>query len=406
MAEGNWADIRGDVGDRLLAQAPELTKELTERLSDVLTESQSSDPEIRRLLEQLARNTIVESMGAMRDLVPGPQARTVAAAIVLARRLAVAGISAHVTDQIFHVAQAWWQDTVLREFQRRQPTTSPMGLLAPIMHWQLRGFLGMADAAGQEHAAVLDSWDSEAGTQLGNQVAFVLSEVEVTAEAEDVLHYSMAARHLGLVIWSSRGQVQAPRLRKLVSSLGVEQGVIDMLVVSRDVSCIYVWVSLSGSVRQVVAGILRRTADLDVRIAIGEPLTGLDGFKATHAQALVARRMAQLPGSRKQRSIQYRDIAAARLLVNHPEDAEPWTAEVLGDLGRPGEENERLRETLRVYLESGENAIRAAGHLYVHRNTVKYRVARALEILAVPLEHNRLSVALALNYHHVALSDD
>ncbi|MDO5684187.1 MAG: helix-turn-helix domain-containing protein, partial [Propionibacteriaceae bacterium] len=212
---------------------------------------------------------------------------------------------------------------------------------------------------------------------------------------------------LGLVIWSSRGNVQSSRLKQLVIDLGADHGVVETLVASRDVSSVYAWLSLTGSPRPAIAGLTRRISEMrDVRVGVGEPQTGLAGFKATHEQALVARRLAQYPGSQKRRVIRYHDIAAATLLVKHPEDADPWTAEILGGLAGPGQDVERLRETLRVYLESGENASRAAVQLYVHRNTVKYRVASALELLGVPLEHNRLSVALALNYHHVAMGHD
>jgi DNA-binding PucR family transcriptional regulator len=119
----------------------------------------------------------------------------------------------------------------------------------------------------------------------------------------------------------------------------------------------------------------------------------------THRQALAARRVAELPGSRETRLTRYRDVAAASLLALHPQESGPWVAELLGELAGPGEELARLRLTLRAYLEAGENASNAALRLYVHRNTVKYRVARALDLLPVPFEQNRLSIALALAYH-------
>lgn len=407
MTHQDPAAVRRTVSQRVLARLPELTQELTGRLMQVLRDHEAIDPSLQRLVTQTARNILVESMDAMPNLNPPPQARTVAAALAMARRLAEAGISANTADQFFHVAQAWWQDMVLTELCRVEPEGLPMELIGPLMRWQLQGFLGLADAAGQEHAAVLDSWRTTVGSALNTRVSFVLAEVEVESEAEDVLHYELSHRHLGLVIWSSRGQVPATRLRALVEGLAVEHGVIDTLVVPRDISSIFVWLALSGSASQGVTAVVRRASNLpDVRVAIGEPMPGLAGFKSTHEQALTARRMAQLPGSRHWRSIWYRDVAAAALLVRHPDDVEPWIAETLGELAGAGEDNERLRETLRVYLESGENATRAAGRLYVHRNTVNYRVARALDLLAVPLESHRLGVALALNYHHVALGNE
>lgn len=401
------AAVRSAVSQRVLARLPELTERLTDRLLPVLEDSHVVDSTVQRLVAQFARNVLVESMGAMPSLDPPPQARTIAAGVALAHRLAQAGVTAYTTDQLVHVAQAWWLDLVLAEVDRVQPDGVAMDLVTPLMLWQMRGFLGIADAAGREHAAVMDAWRATTGGGLSDRVSLVLAEVEVESEAEDVLGYELAHRHLGLVIWSSRGTVSAARLRTLVAGLGAAHGIFDVLMVARDISSIYVWLSLTGSAQPGVTAIVRRATNLtDVRVAVGEPLPGLAGFKTTHEQALTARRMALLPGSRDWRCINYRDVAAAALLIRHPEDAEPWVAEVLGELAGSGEDHDRLRETLRVYLESGENATRAAGRLYVHRNTVNYRVARALDLLGVPLESHRLDVALALSYHQVAIGDE
>jgi DNA-binding PucR family transcriptional regulator len=55
-----------------------------------------------------------------------------------------------------------------------------------------------------------------------------------------------------------------------------------------------------------------------------------------------------------------------------------------------------LRETLRVYVREGLSASRAARALFTHRNTVLNRVARAQELLPVPLAQHGLEVGLAL----------
>ncbi len=51
---------------------------------------------------------------------------------------------------------------------------------------------------------------------------------------------------------------------------------------------------------------------------------------------------------------------------------------------------------MRVYLDEGGNAPRAAARLNTHRNTVLARVARAEEILGHPVGERRLALALAL----------
>jgi DNA-binding PucR family transcriptional regulator len=67
-------------------------------------------------------------------------------------------------------------------------------------------------------------------------------------------------------------------------------------------------------------------------------------------------------------------------------------------LAGPGDDREVLRETLRVFLDQGESAIETGKRLFVHRNTVKYRVDRASSLLPEGLGARRMEVALALRY--------
>ncbi|MBN1461313.1 MAG: helix-turn-helix domain-containing protein [Armatimonadetes bacterium] len=71
---------------------------------------------------------------------------------------------------------------------------------------------------------------------------------------------------------------------------------------------------------------------------------------------------------------------------------------ILGGLAGAAEESERLRHTLYVYLKQGENAAAASRCLFMHRNTLKYRIDQAKRLLPEPLETRRLDVALALTY--------
>jgi DNA-binding PucR family transcriptional regulator len=66
----------------------------------------------------------------------------------------------------------------------------------------------------------------------------------------------------------------------------------------------------------------------------------------------------------------------------------------LGALAGP--EHALLRETLRVYLDCGGSAPRAASTLRTHRNTVLYRLRHAAPLVGHPLDERRLELALAL----------
>ena len=64
--------------------------------------------------------------------------------------------------------------------------------------------------------------------------------------------------------------------------------------------------------------------------------------------------------------------------------------------------DERLRETLRVFLAQGGSYKAAAEILNLHHNSVKYRVDRAIERRGRPIADDRIDVELALlACHHI-----
>jgi DNA-binding PucR family transcriptional regulator len=73
-----------------------------------------------------------------------------------------------------------------------------------------------------------------------------------------------------------------------------------------------------------------------------------------------------------------------------------WVHETLGDLAVDSSRNEDLRETARVFLQTGGSYIATAEHLFLHRNTAQYRVRKAEAIRGRPLRDGRLDVELAL----------
>jgi DNA-binding PucR family transcriptional regulator len=57
---------------------------------------------------------------------------------------------------------------------------------------------------------------------------------------------------------------------------------------------------------------------------------------------------------------------------------------------------QRLRETLLAFLAAGGRSMRAAKELYVHQNTVTYRVKRAEELLDRRVTEDPIELMCAL----------
>ena len=76
--------------------------------------------------------------------------------------------------------------------------------------------------------------------------------------------------------------------------------------------------------------------------------------------------------------------------------ARAWVHETLGELATDTTRNEGLRETARVFLETGGSYTATAEQLFLHRNTAQYRVRQAEEVRGRPLRDRRLDAELAL----------
>ena len=119
-------------------------------------------------------------------------------------------------------------------------------------------------------------------------------------------------------------------------------------------------------------------------LAIGSMAGGVEGFRRSHREAEAVRGVAIV--SERFHSSTPTVIAATdpglsvvARLGGDVAGTREWVATVLGDLAGDDENDARLRETLRVYLGCGSSYKVAAEELNLHFNSVKYRVARAVE---------------------------
>ena len=137
-------------------------------------------------------------------------------------------------------------------------------------------------------------------------------------------------------------------------------------------------------------------------IAAGNPLPGVEGFRRSHQQAQEAHAVAIASGSNAHRVTAASDpgLSTAALMGSNLGAARVWVAEVLGPLASCTENDERLRETLGVFLRAGSSFKAAAEELHLHSNSVKYRVQRAIERRGRPITDGRLDVEVALLLCH------
>ncbi|MFF3661057.1 PucR family transcriptional regulator [Streptomyces olivochromogenes] len=223
--------------------------------------------------------------------------------------------------------------------------------------------------------------------------------VDVDA-ARRTLGIDLTGRHLGLILWlDSAGSSPDPHgdLGHALREVAVALGSPALLTLDADRSTLWAWATSPASgprlpdcLPQALPGIAN-----DVGIAVGRTAPGRDGFRRTHLAALDAYRVARLTGRPEQVTV-YDDIALAALLTEDPERGRWFIDEELGPLAAPDRTTTDLRQTLLSYLDHGGSIARAAEALYVHRNTVVYRLRRAEELLGRPTTDRTLETHTAL----------
>jgi DNA-binding PucR family transcriptional regulator len=135
-----------------------------------------------------------------------------------------------------------------------------------------------------------------------------------------------------------------------------------------------------------------------VKAAIGAVGTGLAGFRATHHQALRAHQVALIGAERAQRITSFTapGVRAAAALAGDLALARDLVTSMLGGLAQDDEGVARLRETLTVFLQQNQSFVATAAKVHLHKNTVKYRVDKAVRLRGRPIEEDRLDLELAL----------
>jgi DNA-binding PucR family transcriptional regulator len=131
------------------------------------------------------------------------------------------------------------------------------------------------------------------------------------------------------------------------------------------------------------------------RAAIGRSGPGIEGFRTSHAEAVDAERFVVASDSTSTATA-YADVELACLVSKNPDAARRLVERELGGLAANDPALDPVRQTLGHYLRSGSNIVLTAKDLFVHRNTVRYRLGQAEELVGHPLTERRTEMDLAL----------
>ena len=388
------AAVAGSVGERLAS----VTADIQDVIEAAIPGLQGDES------AALLQASIGENVDVALQILTDAGGRTVAApaaAVDYARRLAQQDVPATALIRAYRVGQARLLRHCIEELLRQSPGDHLEGLATLEMAESVSDYVDhVVEEVLTAYATARDAWLGDRSAVLAMRIREVLRGERVDlAATERGLDYRFDQHHLGLVLWveASHEPDSLPRIRHLVSGLGQAlELAASPLVVPADENSAWAWLSTKTSLARTGELALAAKSEPAVTLAVGEPAAGLEGFRRSHRQAVSARAVALAAGDDRAPITPFADVAPIAALCADLVSARAWIHETLGDLAIASTRNEGLRETARVFLQTGGSYTATAEQLFLHRNTTQYRVRQAEQVRGRPLRDGRLDVELAL----------
>ena len=396
------AEVAGRLHDRLADVSYALLRSLEDQIPELRGDTQIVDllgtsigANVDTMLYALSYDLAVERVEAP------------TAALEYARRLAQRGVPIHALVRAYRLGQRRMNELIFAELHAIE---IPESMRVAVIEAMSAAMFEYIDWMSQQVVVVYEDererWLENQNSLRGLRVREVLDAnktVDVDA-ATTSIRYPLRWHHLGLVMWYPEPGAEGDelgRLQRFLRELGEAAGAgAGPLFVAADKSCGWGWLPYRAAVSDVVSKVRRfALARPDSpSVAIGTMAAGVEGFRRSHREAQQARGVAITREWRGPTVIAADDpgLSVVARLGGDVAGIRDWVATVLGDLAADDENDERLRETLRVYLACGSSYKTAAEELNMHFNTVKYRVGRAVARRGREIGSDRLEIELAL----------
>lgn len=404
-AEKVWAELLRPIATELRSCAGQLAERIVSRQHDempaLFTDPQSVSENLVSTeagIRQFA--DIVDVGGAPGDVeLPAPTLAIARAGVM--RQIPLASFLRFYRLAQELVWQWMWDRITVAAADRTQQALA----LRLVTSW-IFGYIDAAlNRAEQAYEAEREAWLRNTAAARADAIDDILMQRERDGQrAAKRLRYEINRHHVGAIAWFDsvpENRDAQSSLSEALTTLARETGGETTLVHPAGSLVAFGWFSRQSAFGTIGFGVAEAAAPPPklpdgIRVSIGEPEHGLTGFRATHIEALNARRVALLAGTRAGTLTRYRDVAVAALATNDVEHAASFVHRVLGPLAADDEATYRVATTLSVYLQENRSRARSAQRLTVHPNTISYRVDQAETILGRSIDTDSLDLAVAL----------
>lgn len=394
------ADTLVKVAGSVLTEVAALRDRIVEEVSGELPEL-AQDAQARDLLVSTVRENLIAALGVFGGATRRVDVGAPPVALEFARRLAQRGVPITTMLRAYRLGQAAFQQEMITRIAAEPVSAGDVAVAATELSSVAFGYI---DKISEE---VVEAYQLERDTWLRNRNANRLAKVRAvlsgkaveSGEIEKAIGYVLSDRHVGAVLWCGPDVDEGARLSSLERHAGLlatATGGRAPLIVAPDASTVWAWFPASSIDPDLVTRVLDGTPE-PVRVALGDPASGLDGFRGTHQQALQAQAVALMAGDGLSRSVTTASqLGPLALVAADTAAVATWVRTVLGALADDDEQHRRMRETVWAYLSSGSSLMLASQELHLHKNTIQYRLRKAEQARGRPLSEGRIDVEVAL----------
>ena len=386
----------------LAARETEVVRSMTNLLAHDIDQL-DEDPVLVELLEASVHGNISTIIHVLANDIPVDHLQPTTAAVEYALRLAQRDVPSNSLVRAYHMGQNEMMRQCFAEIHKLELDA---GLDLPVLEHISDVIYNYIDWIT---LFVFDAYENERRRWIGAQGnvhsstihALLADKGESSTAFENQTGYRLDQNHLALVVWNSApdatttlGSIDeiARRTASFVRSDGPP------IITAIDRRTVWAWIPLGSRTSALDTTELSSVLDLDesTRLAAGLPAHGIQGFRRSHEQARAAYSVATVPGTPTRSVVGFGDkgVAIVSLLAQNLDSTRAWVWERLGVLAEDTPGAAVLRMTLNAYFSHDESHLRAAQYLNLHRNTVKYRLIKALDQHTVSTD--KLDLALAL----------
>jgi hypothetical protein len=378
-----------------LLRTPDLARGMAAHLSESIPElSGIDDEELRAELFGSAEANIAQ---VLRFLAAGAGADDVVApleALEFLRGIVRRGIPLAALLRSYRLGHAWLWDRWSHALQARVQDSGELAAGQDQSSTFMFSYVDkLSDVLVEEFGTERERMMRSAEQLRAETVRTLLAGEPVDEEvASKRLGYELGRHHVALRV--SSGATSVRGLERAVRESAAALGKGEPLVVASGAARFDVW---WGSFEPpATSGLEHYAPPAGVLIAFGKPGKGVPGFSVSHAQALQAARVCSLAREATLAVTSYAQVELVSLLASDVPRARAFVVAQLGPLASPAEPAERLRATVLAFLAAGGSATRVANELFVHHNTVTYRIKKVEELLGRKVADHSIELTCAL----------